>query len=167
VIRDILTWPGDGRLLHQESVAVDFVNNSLSVDELVRDLFDTLYDADGLGLAAIQIGVPARVFVMDVDAHDYVFINPHPITTIGFRAPTNESCLSMPGVVEVIERYPQTTIKSLDRNGQETVYTFSGLAAQVVQHEYEHLQGIVLADKLSPLDRTRLAKKMAKPRGLK
>jgi peptide deformylase len=143
------------------SAPIDFAANPLVVDELVRDLFDTLYASGGVGLSAIQIGVPLRVFVMDVYTQDYVFLNPalHPE---GQKAWMTEGCLSLPNIYESVLRYPKMRITAFDRNGQPSDHTFEKMEAQCVQHEYDHLDGIVIPDKLEPLRRTRLAAKLSK-----
>lgn len=161
MIRKILKWPQEARTLHQASAPADFEKSPAFIDELVRDLFDTMYDAGGVGLAAIQIGVPLRVFVMDVYTQDYVFLNPR-LTVSGRREWMTEGCLSLPGIFELAHRWTEVRVDALDRNGKPFVKDFKKMEAQCVQHEYDHLEGIVMPDKFEPLHRTRLAAQLAK-----
>lgn len=144
MIRPIILWPNE--LLHQKSRAVAEDDN---VDELITDLLDTMYEAKGVGLSAIQIGVPLCVFVMDVKNRDLVFINPKIKHTEGGLEKKNEGCLSLPGIVEQVMRNNKVTVSYLDRDRNQQVQGFSDIEAQCIQHETEHLDGIVMPDKFS------------------
>lgn len=160
MIRKILKWPEEAASLHGVSAAFDPDKHGMKyLDELVSDLFDTMYDARGVGLSAIQVGVPVRVFVMDVENQDYVFVNPG-IATGGKRGPTNEGCLSMPGVYEMVDRWSHVTVVAFDRNYMVRTDKFTGVEAQCVQHEHEHLNGIIMPDKLDATGQIRLASKL-------
>lgn len=130
--------------------------------QLIQDMFDTLYDAGGVGLSAIQIGSPLRLFVMDVRAQ-YVFFNPA-ISLQGAPHETNEGCLSLPGIVERVERAPIAVVDALDKNGEHVVQTFTAMEGQCCQHEVEHLDGITIPDKLGPAARERIASQLKKQR---
>lgn len=164
MIRRILKWPGDKDMLHQVSAPVDFEKDKDLLGPLIDDMFETTRAVHGLGLAAIQIGVPLRVFVMDMDDKIKVaFVNPV-VTLEGPKSLTSEACLSIPGVVELAERAPTARVKGWDKDGNQIEHTFTGLAAQCVQHEIEHLDGIILVDKMGPMKRDRIAAKLLKPK---
>lgn len=161
-IKPILIYP-DPRL-YTKSIAVP----PLAVPglrELIKDMWDTCYAAGGLGLAAIQIGVAMRVAVMDVyqpgqPSKQYVFINPAILMFQGVKELKNEGCLSVPGVLEQVERYDAVQLSYLDENGLPQTGVFTGLEAQCIQHEVEHLDGVLLPDKLSYGERERIKKLM-------
>lgn len=161
MIRRILTWPEDKNELHQVSAMVTPLVSEQSLKELVADMFETMRHAGGVGLAAIQIGVPLRVFVMEVHKDAYVFINPT-VSLSDERVQMNEGCLSLPGIIERCIRSTKATVTSVDENGVESTRAFDGIEAQCIQHEYEHLDGIILPDKIGPMARDRLAAKMKK-----
>lgn len=144
MIQPILIWPDP--TLHEVSAPVE---EGEDVAQVVEDLLDTMYAAGGVGLSAIQIGVPLRIFVMDVADEDVVFLNPKIVVMTGRKAPVNEGCLSLPGIFEVVERYPTVVVQALDRNGESFTVETTGIAAQCVQHEIEHLDGVVMPDKFS------------------
>lgn len=163
MIRPIIEWPLAGQLLHTVSAPVDLTGGMGLVDELVRDMFDTLYDSGGVGLAAIQVSVPMRVFVMDVYKIAYTFINPT-IALQGEVAQMTEGCLSIPGVLESMKRNTKVFVTALDCKGMLFSHTFSGMEAQCIQHEMDHLNGIVIPDSFSPLERTRMASRITRRR---
>jgi peptide deformylase len=144
VIQPIIIWPN--ATLHERSAPVAEEDD---VRQVVTDLLDTMYDSGGVGLAAIQIGVPLRIFVMDVDGRDSVFLNPEIVHLEGVQELTNEGCLSLPGIVEQVMRYPTVVVRGAERNGAPFERTYHGVEAQCIQHEVEHLDGIVMADKFS------------------
>jgi peptide deformylase len=161
-VKPILVYP-DQRL-YTKSVAVPPLAVS-GLRDLIKDMWDTCYAAYGLGLAAIQIGVAMRVAVMDVyqpgqASKQYVFINPAILAFHGAKELKNEGCLSVPGVLEQVERHDAVQLSYLDENGLPQVGIFTGLEAQCVQHEVEHLDGVLLPDKLSYGDRERIKKLM-------
>jgi peptide deformylase len=129
-------------------------------------MFDTMYAAYGVGIAAPQIGLPIRLFVIDGEPYaeddpkmenfKKVFINPQMIDESGEPWAYNEGCLSIPDIREDINRNETITISYLDENWVEHEETYSGLAARVIQHEYDHIEGILFTDKLSPLKKALL-----------
>ena len=136
------------------------------LDILIENMFDTMYAAYGVGIAAPQIGLPIRLFVIDGEPYaeddpemenfKKVFINPQIIDENGEPWAYNEGCLSIPDIREDISRNETITISYLDENWVEHEETYSGLAARVIQHEYDHIEGILFTDKLSPLKKALL-----------
>ena len=143
MIRPIVIWP-DNRLHLVSAPVPEFAD----VNVLVEDMFETMYDANGVGLSAIQIGVPLRVMVMDT-GKQYVFINPTVTFLDGNKEKVNEGCLSIPGIFEQIFRLPSIRIEAYDRNWLRVEQVFHGFEAQCIQHEAEHFEGIVMADKVN------------------
>lgn len=136
------------------------------IRQLVDDMAETMYAAPGVGLAATQIGVMLRVFVIDIATDDEpsdlrVFINPEITETTGTQT-WEEGCLSFPGVTEEIRRAEQVTVRALDRDGKPFELHADGLLAVAVQHENDHLNGVVMLDKLSAVKRRLLGRKLAK-----
>ena len=138
------------------------------LEELINNMWDTMYNAYGVGLAAPQIGLPIRMFMIDpapfaedeeLDATEQealknmrkVFINPQIIEETGEEWAFSEGCLSIPDVREDVFRQPDITIEYYDENWEKHTDTYSGLAARVIQHEYDHIEGILFTDKLSSL----------------
>lgn len=134
-----------------------------SVRELVQDLMDTMYDADGIGLAAPQIGISLRVFVYDIreDSSAGALINPEVLEQSG-KLKDEEGCLSIPGLSEIVERSDRLVLKALDVEGAEVVIEANGLLSRCLQHECDHLDGVLFLDRVSPLKRRMLLKKWAK-----
>jgi peptide deformylase len=135
---------------------------------LIDDMFETMYDAPGVGLAATQIGVPIRLAVMDCSEDKskplpMVIINPE-IIDPGDKQEMEEGCLSVPGVVDRVERYNRLKVRALDRRGVAFEFEAEGLLAQAVQHEIDHLDGKLYIDYLSALKRERIQKKLLKTR---
>jgi peptide deformylase len=136
------------------------------LQRLIDDMFETMYDAPGVGLAATQVGIPLRLAVMDCsdDKHapqPMVIINPE-ILDPEDRQVMEEGCLSVPGIADKIERYNRLKLRALDRNGQPIELQAEGLMAQAIQHEIDHLDGKLYIDYLSSLKRERIAKKLRK-----
>ena len=134
------------------------------VRQLVDDLMDTMYAADGIGLAAPQVGIPLRVFVYDVrepEVEPGVLINPRLVEGGGTVRDT-EGCLSIPGLNETVERYAEVVVEGLDREGREIRIEATDLLSRCLQHENDHLDGILFIDRLSPLKRKLLLNKWAK-----
>jgi peptide deformylase len=134
---------------------------------LVDDMFATMYDAPGIGLAAIQIGVPKRVIVMDLAKKDdpkapRVFVNPQLLWRSEERAVYEEGCLSIPEFYEEVERPAKVKLKYLDLEGAEREEEADGLFATCIQHEIDHLDGVLFIDHISKLKRDRVIKKFAK-----
>lgn len=140
------------------------------LDVLIENLFDTMYAAYGVGIAAPQVGLPIRLFVIDGEPYaeddptmkDFkkVFINAQIIEEAGEPWNYSEGCLSIPDIREDISRNEEITIVYLDENWVEHEETYSGLAARVIQHEYDHIEGILFTDKLSPLKKALLKGKL-------
>ena len=136
--------------------------------ELVENMAETMYDAPGCGLAANQVGVALRIFVIDTAADDEpsdlrVFINPEILELDGVQT-WEEGCLSFPGATEEIKRAEHVKVKALDRDGQEFTLEAEGLLAVAIQHENDHLNGVLMIDKLSALKKRMMSKKLEKAR---
>ena len=165
-IREILTVP-DPRL-KRVSQPVDKVDDALR--GLMDDMLETMYAAPGIGLAAIQVGEPVRVIVMDLaregdpPAPRY-FVNPEVLWTSDETAPYEEGCLSVPEVFDEVERPAKVRLRYLDYQGQVVEEDGEGLFAVCFQHEMDHLQGVLFIDHLSRLKRDRAVAKVKKDRG--
>ena len=166
-IRPILTAPDP--ILRQISEPVSKVTDDLRA--LMDDMLETMYDAPGIGLAAIQIGVPKRVIVMDI-AHDdeprlpRYFVNPEITPTTQDVAVYEEGCLSVPDLYEEVERPAACTVKFLDYNGQAQTLECDELLATCIQHEMDHLDGILFFDHISRLKRNMIIRKLEKSKRL-
>src|SRR5258707_14422274 len=141
--------------------------NDPELRALVDDMFETMYEAPGIGLAAIQVGVPKRVIVMDLAKKDEskeprVFINPQVLWRSDEKATYEEGCLSIPEFYEEVERPAKVRVKFLDLTGAEQEVEASGLLATCLQHEIDHLDGVLFIDHISKLKRDRVIKKFAK-----
>ncbi|NOZ09566.1 MAG: peptide deformylase [Gammaproteobacteria bacterium] len=157
---DILTYP-DPRL-HLVASAVDEVDSL--VRQLVDDMAETMYRAPGVGLAAPQVNTLKRVIVVDTseERNDLrVLINPELVDQDG-KQKTEEGCLSVPGIYDVVERYQRIQVRALDRDGEPFVLEAEDLLSVCIQHEIDHLDGKVFVDYLSRLKRERIRKKMLK-----
>ena len=129
---------------------------------LVRSMFETMYDAEGVGLAGPQIGVSRRVIVVDVNEEGsvpFALINPRVLESSRETDKSEEGCLSIPGVSSVVERPARVTVEGLNENGEAVRIVGEGLLARCLQHEVDHLDGILFIDRLSPLKRNMLLKK--------
>lgn len=163
-IREILEYP-DPRL---REVAKPVEAVTPEIQALIDDMAETMYDAPGVGLAANQIGVDKRIFVLDCAGEDEpsdfrVFINPEIIAKDG-QIVWSEGCLSFPGVTEDIKRAETVTVRALDRDGKPFELEADGLLAVAIQHETDHLNGVLMIDKLSALKKRMMGKKLAKSR---
>lgn len=161
-VRPILTYP-DPRL-REPAKPVEVVDDSIRA--LIEDMAETMYDAPGCGLAANQIGVLLRVFVIDVAEPDEpsdlkVFINPELLEVNGTQA-WQEGCLSFPGVSEEVRRARTVRVRALDAQGQPFELEAEGLLAVAIQHENDHLNGVLMVDKFNALKRRMIGKKVAK-----
>jgi peptide deformylase len=158
----ILEFP-DPRL-RTKATPVTVVDDALRV--LIGDMFETMYDAPGIGLAATQVDVHKRLLVADVsvDKDDpYVLINPEISEKDGMIV-TDEGCLSVPGYYEEVERAEHIKVRFLDREGSESLLDVHGLLAVCIQHEMDHLEGKLFVDYLSEAKRQRIRKKLEKER---
>ncbi|MEH6658363.1 peptide deformylase [Leeuwenhoekiella marinoflava] len=148
------------------------------LDELIANMFETMYGASGVGLAAPQIGKAIRIFVVDAtpfaDDEDLsekeqaqlktfkkAFINPEIIEETGDEWAFSEGCLSIPGINEDVFRCPNIKIKYQDQDFKEHIEEYDGLLARVIQHEYDHIEGILFTDKLSSLKKRIIKSKLA------
>ena len=157
-VRKVLTYPN--KVLCEVSQPVeDFESNEFK--QLCEDLSDTLHVQRAHGLAAIQIGVPSRVFIIAGDQGIQFFVNPKYIETKG-TIKWREGCLSFPGVEEQIERHEEVTLKARDETGREFTVCVDALEAVAVQHEHDHLDGILFIDKVSNLKKRFMVKKLKK-----
>ncbi len=161
----ILQYP-DPRL-HTVARAVDFsiVSATARMADLTRDLFEAMYDANGIGLAATQVNVHERVIVIDVSEarnEPRVLINPELIAVSAERQKAEEGCLSVPGIYDGVERALSVRVRAMDVNGKAQEFDADGLLAVCVQHEMDHLQGKVFVEYLSPLKRNRIKTKLQK-----
>jgi len=162
-IRPILTVPNP--ILKQVSKPVEKVTDETRA--LMDDMLETMYAAPGIGLAAIQIGVPLNVIVMDLaregeDPKPRYFINPEILEDVEDTKPYEEGCLSIPDVFDTVDRPERVKITYLDYNGERVTEWAEGLYAVCIQHEMDHLKGVVFIDYLSRLKRQRAVKKVAK-----
>jgi peptide deformylase len=158
----ILEFP-DPRL-RTKAAPVDAVDDELRT--LISDMFETMYDAPGIGLAATQVDVHRRLLVADVspDKSDpHVLINPEIVEKDGVTV-TDEGCLSVPGYYEEVERAQHIRVRFLDRDGESREMEAEGLLAVCIQHEMDHLDGKLFVDYLSETKRQRIRKKLEKER---
>jgi peptide deformylase len=162
-VRDILILPDKRlRLVSEPVKTIDRETKTL-----VGDMFETMYEAPGIGLAAIQVGVPRRVVTMDLakkeeEKQPRVFINPEIVWKSDEKATYEEGCLSIPEFYEDVERPAQVRVKYLDLEGRVQELEASGLLATCLQHEIDHLNGVLFIDHISRLKRERVVKKFAK-----
>ena len=162
-IREILTVPDP--VLKEVSQPVEKVDDELRV--LMDDMLETMYAADGIGLAAIQVGVPKRVIVMDLARSDEepqprYFVNPVLSEPSDTLQPYEEGCLSVPTVFDEIERPDRIRIRYLDYDGNPQDEIAEGMFAICIQHEMDHLEGVLFIDYLSRLKRQRAVQKVKK-----
>lgn len=144
-------------VLRKKAVAIP--QDYARLNEIIKDMFDTMYNASGVGLAAPQVGLGIRLFIVDAAPFEdddkslktfkKVFINAQMIDETGEKWKFNEGCLSIPGIREDIERNPIITIQYMDENFKEQTETFEGLKARIIQHEYDHIEGVLFTDKIS------------------
>jgi peptide deformylase len=151
-------------VLREVSEPVDEVNQEIK--DLVSDMVDTLRKAQGLGLAAVQIGVPKRVFIVDVAQVDIteslkVYINPEIIETDS-EVEYEEGCLSFPGIYQKIVRPRRIKVRALDADGSQFEQVVDGIVARAILHEYDHLEGKLFIDHLSTLSRSLLKGRLKK-----
>ncbi len=159
-ILDILHYP-DPRL-RNKAVPVEAVDDA--VRQLVDDMFQTMYEAPGIGLAATQVNVARRVIVIDISedkSAPLCLINPEIVAREG-EEQTEEGCLSVPGFYDTVTRSERVKVNALDRDGQRLELEADGLLAVCVQHEIDHLDGKLFVDYLSNLKRQRIRKKLEK-----
>ncbi|WP_340644655.1 peptide deformylase [Phenylobacterium sp.] len=162
-LREILVVPDP--VLKQISTPVEVVDDALRA--LMDDMLETMYAAPGIGLAAIQVGVPKQVIVMDLAAPDTppeprYFVNPEILWSSDDTAPYEEGCLSIPEIYDEVERPARVKLKYLNYQGEEVIEDAEGLYAVCIQHEMDHLKGVLFIDYLSRLKRDRAVAKVKK-----
>ena len=162
-LRQILTEPN--KILREKSLFVEKVDENLQ--KLMDDMLETMYAAPGIGLAAIQVGVPKRVIVLDIDSKEgpknpMFFVNPEIIKKSDNNSTYEEGCLSVPGQFAEIDRPDKCHIKYLDYHGQQKEIKAEGMLATCIQHEMDHLEGILFIDYLSKLKKSMIIKKLSK-----
>ena len=133
--------------------------------KLITDMFDTMYAEEGVGLAAPQVGISERIIV--VDPHDdetepFALINPEILVAGAETEKNEEGCLSIPGIRDLVERSVQVRVRGLDENGEVVDLEADGLLSRILQHEIDHLNGVLFLDRLSPLKRSMAMKKWQK-----
>ena len=162
-VKTILTEPN--KLLRQISQSVD--NVSENEQKLMDDMIETMYAANGIGLAAIQIGFPKRIIVMDISKDKknktpMYFVNPIILNKATEQSTYEEGCLSVPDQFAEIDRPNKCEIEYLDYNGEKKLLKAEGLLATCIQHEIDHLEGILFIDYLSKLKKSMIIKKLSK-----
>ena len=162
-VKSILTEPN--KLLRQISKTVDKVGKE--EQQLMDDMLETMYAANGIGLAAIQIGIPKRIIVMDISKDENkkeprYFVNPVIQNKDKIKSIYEEGCLSVPNQFAEIERPKNCDIEYLDYNGNKQLLKAEGLLATCIQHEMDHLEGILFIDYLSKLKKSMIIKKLSK-----
>lgn len=167
-VRPIITAP-DPRL---KAVSEPVKTVDDEIRRLIDDMMDSMYAADGIGLAAIQIGVPKRILVMDIAQKDganepRVFINPEIVWASEETATFEEGCLSVPEIWDEVDRPARIKAEYLDRDGNKQLLEADGLLATCLQHEMDHLNGVLFIDHLSKLKRSMAIKKLTKAKKLK
>jgi len=163
-VREILTYPHD--LLRTPAEPVAEVNDEIR--QLVEDMGETMYAAEGVGLAANQIGVLKRIFVIDLAGEDEpsdlkVFINPEILEMDGTQSMA-EGCLSFPGARENIKRAERVRVRALGLDGKPFELEATGLMAVAIQHENDHINGVLMIDKVGPVARRKIGRQMARAR---
>ena len=160
-ILDILEFP-DPRL---RTVAQPVKEVDARVEKIVDDMFETMYDAPGIGLAATQVNIHERIITIDVSedkSEPLVFINPEITVLDGELESMQEGCLSVPGFYEDVTRVEHCLVKALDRKGEAFELECRGLLAVCIQHEVDHLEGKLMVDYISPMKRNRIKSKLDK-----
>jgi peptide deformylase len=162
-IRTIITEPN--KILRQKSLPVNNVNKE--EQRLMDDMLETMYNAKGIGLAAIQIGIPKRIIVMDISKNDeknnpMYFVNPLIKNKIPETSTYEEGCLSVPNFFAEMDRSKKCDVEYQDYSGNKKILKAEGLLATCIQHEVDHLEGILFIDYLSKLKKTMIIKKLSK-----
>ena len=162
-LRQILTEPNE--ILRQKSLPVENVDKDIQI--LMDDMLATMYAAPGIGLAAIQVGIPKRVIVLDIEKKEgekkpIFLVNPEIIEKSKNNSTYEEGCLSVPGQFAEIDRPDKCHIKYLDYYGEKKEINAEGMLATCIQHEMDHLEGILFIDYLSKLKKTMIIKKLSK-----
>ncbi|MGR3806952.1 peptide deformylase [Pasteurella testudinis] len=159
-ILTVLKYPDER--LRTKAAAVGDVDDSIRA--IIDDMFDTMYHDEGIGLAATQVDIHQQIITIDIEGdkqRQIVLINPEIVASSG-ETGIEEGCLSIPGCRGLVPRKEKVTVKALDRNGQEFTLEADELLAICIQHEIDHLNGVLFVDYLSPLKRQRIKQKMEK-----
>ncbi|OOR98976.1 peptide deformylase [Haemophilus paracuniculus] len=159
-VLDVVLYPDERLATVCEPVAT--VDEKLN--QFIDDMFDTMYDHEGIGLAAPQVGVLQRVITIDIEgdkANQVVLINPEILESSG-ETGIEEGCLSIPGCRALVPRKEKLKVKALNRKGEEIIFEADGLFAICIQHEIDHLNGVLFVDHISTLKRQRFKEKMLK-----
>ncbi len=140
-----------------EPISADYPN----LNEIIQNMFDTMHRSNGIGLAAPQVGLSIRLFVVDatpyenderdLDGFKQVFINAQILEEDGKKWKCSEGCLSIPGIREDVDRNPNITVRYMDENFVEHTESYTGMRARIIQHEYDHIEGILMTDRLTPI----------------
>lgn len=157
---NVLIYPEE----HLKVVCKPVTDVNDEIRNIVDDMFDTMYQQEGIGLAAPQVDILQRIVTIDIEGdkqHQLVLINPEILASEG-ETGIEEGCLSIPGFRALVPRKEKVKIKALDRNGKEFTLDADGLLAICIQHEIDHLNGILFVDYLSPLKRQRIKEKLLK-----
>jgi peptide deformylase len=162
MIRPIVKYPTES-LAHKSDVITDFDDE---IKKLAEDMLETMYAAPGIGLAAPQVGVNRRLIVIDLTAgettgHQMILVNPEIVEESGLQK-EEEGCLSLPGLTAVVRRPQKVLVKANDLDGNLVEIEGEGLLARVLYHEIDHLEGILYLDRISPLKRDLLKRKIRK-----
>ena len=161
-IKTIITEPN--KILRQKSLPVNSVGKE--EQKLMDDMLETMYAANGIGLAAIQIGVPKRIIVMDISKdgkkNPMYFVNPKIKNKHKEKSTYEEGCLSVPNYFAEVDRPKYCEVEYLDYQGENKILKAEGLLATCIQHEMDHLEGILFIDYLSKLKKTMIVKKLSK-----
>ena len=162
-IKTIITEPN--KILRQVSEPVEHIGKE--EQKLMDDMLDTMYDANGIGLAAIQVGIPKRIIVMDISKEEgkkdpKYFVNPVIKNKDSIKNTHEEGCLSVPDQFAEIDRPIKCEVEYLDYNGEKKLIKADGLLATCIQHEMDHLEGVLFIDYLSKLKRSLIIKKLSK-----
>ena len=162
-IKKIITEPN--QILRQKSLKVNKVG--YEEQKLMDDMLETMYDAKGIGLAAIQVGIPKRIIVMDISKNEeknypMYFVNPVIKNKIKEMSTYEEGCLSVPNFFAEVNRPKKCDVEYLDYYGEKKILKAEGLLATCIQHEMDHLEGILFIDYLSKLKKTMIIKKLSK-----
>ncbi|HEX2094338.1 MAG TPA: peptide deformylase [Longimicrobiaceae bacterium] len=150
-------------VLRQRACEVEEVDDELR--RLIDDMFETMYKAEGVGLAAPQVGVSRRVIVVDVhdeEVEPFALINPRVVEASREAEKAEEGCLSIPGISAAVERPARVVVEGLDRDGKPVRVEGDGLLGRCLQHEIDHLDGVLFIDRVSPLKRKMLLQKWKK-----
>jgi peptide deformylase len=161
-VREVVTYP-QARLRKKSEMVR---NVGQEIKKLIRDMKETMYDSQGIGLAAPQVGVNRRVIVVDVtpyepDQKPFALINPEIVSDEG-EVDSTEGCLSVPGLLETIKRKEKVTVRGVNEEGEEMEIEATGMLAICLQHEIDHLNGMTIVERLGPVKREMTRKKLKK-----